>query len=152
MRSVRKNIQTYLSTLRFLLNAFLCNKNARFWSGNNWLQDACVMSNMQQALLLFTENQKVLFPTFSYDRFTLIYKQKQISRMKWNQRRSPRHLWAQQGNWLIKVEVQACEILNIKLNGRRYKDTIHKALTMWFVDDSVFFFLAHLSRRLRGSL
>ena len=47
------------------------------------------MSNMQQALLLFTENQKVLFSTSSYDRFTLIYKQKQIFRMKWNQRRPP---------------------------------------------------------------
>ena len=47
------------------------------------------MSNMQQALLLFTENQKVLFSTFSYDRFTLIYKQKQISSIKLNQRGPP---------------------------------------------------------------
>ena len=44
------------------------------------------------------------------------------------------------------------KILNIKLYGRRYNDTIHKAITMWFVDDSVlfffffFFFFAHLSR------
>ena len=32
------------------------------------------------------------------------------------------------------------KILNIKLYGRRYNDTIHKAITMWFVDDSVLFF------------
>ena len=46
------------------------------------------------------------------------------------------------------------KLLNIKLYGRRYKDTIHRALTMWFVDDSVlcfffvcvFCFFAHLSR------
>ena len=37
------------------------------------------------------------------------------------------------------------KLLNIKLYGRRCKDTIHKALTMWFVDDSVLFF-AHLSQ------
>ena len=36
------------------------------------------------------------------------------------------------------------KLLKIKLYGTRYKDTIHKALTMWFVDDSVFF--ANLSR------
>ena len=36
-------------------------------------------------------------------------------------------------------------LLNIKLYGRRYKDTTHKALTMWFVDDSVIFF-AHLNQ------
>ena len=37
------------------------------------------------------------------------------------------------------------KLLNIKLYGRRCKDTIHKVLTMWFVDDS-FFFFAHLSQ------
>ena len=72
------------------------------------------MSNMQQALLQFTENQKVLFSTFSYDRFTLIYKQKQMSRMKWNQRGPHRHLWAKKGNWLMNVEMQACETLEYK--------------------------------------
>ena len=42
------------------------------------------------------------------------------------------------------------KLLNIKLYGRRYKDTIHKALATWFADDSVlfffFFFFAHLSQ------
>ena len=36
------------------------------------------------------------------------------------------------------------KLLKIKLDGTHYKDTIHKALTMWFVDDSVF--LTYLSR------
>ena len=36
------------------------------------------------------------------------------------------------------------KFLKIKLYGTHYKETLHKALTMWFVDDSVFF--AHLNR------
>ena len=37
------------------------------------------------------------------------------------------------------------KLLNIKLYGRRYKDTIHRAFNMWLIDHSVFFSFAQLS-------
>ena len=45
----------------------------------------------------------------------------------------------------MNVEMQACESLEDKNLQYTLQDTIHKALTMWFVADSIFFF-AHLSR------